>query len=69
MASELRALRDSLADVAPPPPAPVATTSNTTRWRSIAALAFVVGVGLGIVFAPSRHDRERDEEDPLFQPF
>ena len=69
MASELRALRDSLAEVAPPPSAPVATTSNATRWRSIAVLAFLVGAGLGVVFAPSRHDREREGEDPLFQPF
>lgn len=69
MASELRALRDSLVDARTPPSAPVATSSNTTRWRSIAALAFVVGVGLGIVFAPARHNREREGEDPLFQPF
>ena len=69
MASELRALRDSLADAAAAPP-PV-HTSPPTRWRTMVALAFVVGAGLGLVFAPARRARERDDDgdDPLFQPF
>ena len=69
--SELRALRDSLADSfsSSSAPASAPASSAAVRWRSIAALAFVVGAALGLVFAPTRETRERDDEDPLFQPF
>lgn len=67
MASELRALRDSLADATPPPSAPSAP--STTRWRTIVALSFAVGAALGLVFAPARRECEDQGDDPLFQPF